>query len=567
MKQSKVFIPTTKEVPADAEALSHKLMLRAGYIKQISAGAYAYLPLAWKVIRNIEQIVREEMEKIDSVEMMLPEFIPADLWKESGRYETYGPTLFKFKDRHDRDFILGPTHEETMTSIIKDQLNSYKKMPLTLYQIQEKFRDENRPRYGLLRGREFMMLDAYSFSADEEQLDASFKDMEKAFRNVFDRCGLDYRVIVGDAGAMGGSDSKEFSAMAAIGEDTIVYSEDSDYAANLEMATSIIEDTPQEEILELSEVATPDTKSITDVSKLLDVPMNKIIKAMTFIADENPVMVLIRGDYEVNDVKLKNFLNADELHEATEEDIQNKFGSKVGFIGPKDMDVKILGDLSIQNLVNGVIGANKIDAHYINANIDRDYRVDEFSDFRTIKEGELSPDNKGKLKFTRGIEIGHIFKLGTKYSKSLNANFLDKNGRAQPVIVGSYGIGISRLLSAICEQQSDEKGLIWNKNLTPFDVHVVPVNVKKADQVELADEITASLENLGMSVLVDDRNERPGVKFAESELIGIPLRITVGKRANEGIVEIKIRKTGETIEISKDEVTSKVQSLFITEIK
>lgn len=567
MKQSKVFIPTTKEVPADAEALSHKLMLRAGYIKQISAGAYAYLPLAWKVIRNIEQIVREEMEKIDSVEMMLPEFIPADLWKESGRYETYGPTLFKFKDRHDRDFILGPTHEETMTSIIKDQLNSYKKMPLTLYQIQEKFRDENRPRYGLLRGREFMMLDAYSFSADEEQLDASFKDMEKAFRNVFDRCGLDYRVIVGDAGAMGGSDSKEFSAMAAIGEDTIVYSEDSDYAANLEMATSIIEDTPQEEILELSEVATPDTKSITDVSKLLDVPMNKIIKAMTFIADENPVMVLIRGDYEVNDVKLKNFLNADELHEATEEDIQNKFGSKVGFIGPKGMDVKILGDLSIQNLVNGVIGANKIDAHYINANIDRDYKVDEFSDFRTIKEGELSPDNKGKLKFTRGIEIGHIFKLGTKYSKSLNANFLDKNGRAQPVIVGSYGIGISRLLSAICEQQSDEKGLIWNKNLTPFDVHVVPVNVKKADQVELADEITASLENLGMSVLVDDRNERPGVKFAESELIGIPLRITVGKRANEGIVEIKIRKTGETIEISKDEVTSKVQSLFITEIK
>ncbi|GKQ42609.1 proline--tRNA ligase [Companilactobacillus sp. RD055328] len=562
MKQSKLFIPTTKEVPADAEALSHQMMLRAGYIKQISAGAYAYLPLAWKVVQNIQNIIREEMEKIDAVEMIVPAIIPADLWKESGRYDTYGDTLFTLNDRHDREFIMGPTHEETMTYIVKDVLNSYKKLPITLYQMQDKFRDENRPRYGLLRGREFLMQDAYAFTSNQEQLDESFNDMEQAYRNIFDRVGLDYRVILGDAGAMGGSDSKEFSAPAEIGEDTIVYSKNSEYAANIEMAASQFTNNEKEDAKDLQEVNTPDAKSIAEVSKYLGVSETNIIKSMAFMADDEPIMVLIRGDYDVNDVKLKNHLNADNLREATEQEITDQFNSTPGFIGPVGTDVKVIADLTVENLNNAVVGANKTDIHFINANLDRDIKVSEFSDFRTVKQGEEAIDGSGKLEFTKGIEIGHIFKLGTKYSNSLGANYLDENGRQQPVIMGSYGIGISRLLSAICEQQADENGLIWNKQITPYDVHVIPVNTKNDEQVQLANEITSELENMHLSVLVDDRKERAGVKFAESDLIGLPIRVTAGKRASEGIVEIKVRKTGEAYEVSKDEAPKKVQELL-----
>ncbi|MDO1605513.1 proline--tRNA ligase [Lactobacillus sp. YT155] len=562
MQQSKLFIPTSKEVPADAEALSHQMMLRAGYIKQISAGAYAYLPLAYKVVQNIEKIVQEEMEKINAVQMVVPAIIPAELWKESGRFDSYGQTLFKVNDRHDREFILGPTHEETMTFIVRDLLNSYKKLPVTLYQIQDKFRDEDRPRYGLLRGREFIMKDAYSFTSNQEQLDESFNDMERAYRNIFDRCGLDYRVILGDAGAMGGSDSKEFSAPAAIGEDTIVYTENGDYAANLEMAASHFSKNEAAEVQELEEVATPDVKSISEVANFLNLQPKQVIKAMAFIADDEPVMVLIRGDYEVNDVKLKNFLDASELIEATDEEIVAKFNSTPGFIGPKDTDVKVIADLTVQGLINGVIGANKKDTHYINANLDRDYQVEEFVDVRVVKEGETDLDGSEQLQFTKGIEIGHIFKLGTKYSKSLNANFLDENGRQQPLIMGCYGIGISRLLSAICEQNADENGLVWNKALAPYNVHVVPVNTKDETQVQLANELTNELEDKQLSVLIDDRAERAGVKFAESELIGLPIRVTVGKKAGEGIVEIKIRKTNEVIEVNKEEAANKIQELF-----
>lgn len=565
MKQSKLYIPTLKQTPSDAEAISHQLMLRAGYIRQVSAGVYAYLPLAWSVIQRIENIVRKEMEKIDAAEMRMPAILPADLWKESGRYETYGDNLFKFKDRHERDFILGPTHEETFTSVVKEGLNSYKKLPLVLYQMQMKYRDEDRPRNGLLRGREFIMKDAYSFSANKEQLDVIFNQMEQAYRNIFDICGLNYRAIIGDAGAMGGTDSKEFSAVAAIGEDTIAYSDESDYSANLEMAASKMDENPKEDKLELEEVDTPSVHTIDALAALLKVEPARIMKAVAYIADEKPVMVMIRGDYDVNDVKLKNYLGADFLREATPEEVTDVFHSVPGFIGPKGMpdDVKVLYDSSLVGLTNFVVGPNKADRHFINANFeDITSEMPEFRDFRIIKEGETSPDGHGHIKFTRGIEIGHIFKLGTKFSKALGANFLDENGKSNPIIMGSYGIGISRLLTAIIEQHSDENGIIWPESLAPYQVHVVPIKYNNDVQAKLSDEIVELLQNEGYDVLLDDRKERPGVKFADSDLIGLPIRITVGKKAEDEIVELKIRSTGETIEVSKDELVNSVKILL-----
>lgn len=567
MKQSKILIPTVKEVPNDAEVLSHKMMLRAGYIRQISAGMYAYLPLAYKVISKIEKIVREEMEAIDAVEMLTPAVLPAELWKQSGRYETYGQELYKFKNRHDRDFILGPTHEETMTTLIRDEVKSYKKLPLSLYQIQMKYRDEDRPRYGLLRGREFLMKDAYSFHADEETLDQSFRDFEKAYQNIFRRCGLNFREIVGDAGAMGGRDSKEFSAIASIGEDTIAYSEESDYAANLEMASSVYTDLQMHENQEeLTKVATDDAHSIDEVAAKLDVDSNRLIKTMVLIVDEAPVLALLRGNDQLNEVKLTNLLHADEVREATEEEAFELLGAHVGSLGPvlenKPENLKIVADKYIEQMVNSVVGANEDGFHLKNVNVERDFTVDEYADIRTVREGELAPDGKGALKFTKGIEIGHIFKIGTKYSEALDAKVLDENGRAIPVIMGCYGIGVSRLLSAVSEQQSDENGLVWPKNIAPYDVHVIPVNAKNAKQMEIADQINGELTKAGYDVLVDDRKERAGVKFADSDLIGIPLRVTIGKKASEGIVEVKLRKTGEAVEVKVAELNNTVEILL-----
>lgn len=567
MKQSKILIPTVKEVPNDAEVLSHKMMLRAGYIRQISAGMYAYLPLAYKVISKIEKIVRKEMEAIDAVEMLTPAVLPAELWKQSGRYETYGQELYKFKNRHDRDFILGPTHEETMTTLIRDEVKSYKKLPLSLYQIQMKYRDEDRPRYGLLRGREFLMKDAYSFHADEETLDQSFRDFEKAYQNIFRRCGLNFREIVGDAGAMGGRDSKEFSAIASIGEDTIAYSEESDYAANLEMASSVYTDLQMHENQEeLTKVATDDAHSIDEVAAKLDVDSNRLIKTMVLIVDEAPVLALLRGNDQLNEVKLTNLLHADEVREATEEEAFELLGAHVGSLGPvlenKPENLKIVADKYIEQMVNSVVGANEDGFHLKNVNVERDFTVDEYADIRTVREGELAPDGKGALKFTKGIEIGHIFKIGTKYSEALDAKVLDENGRAIPVIMGCYGIGVSRLLSAVSEQQSDENGLVWPKNIAPYDVHVIPVNAKNAEQMEIADQINGELTKAGYDVLVDDRKERAGVKFADSDLIGIPLRVTIGKKASEGIVEVKLRKTGEAVEVKVAELNNTVEILL-----
>jgi len=565
LKQSKLYIPTLKQTPSDAEAISHQLMLRAGYVRQVSAGVYAYLPLAWSVIRKLEDAIRKEMDKVDAVEMQMPAILPADLWKESGRYETYGDNLFKLKDRHEREFVLGPTHEETFTSVVKEGLNSYKKLPLVLYQMQMKYRDEDRPRYGLLRGREFLMKDAYSFTANKEQLDIIFNQMEQAYKNIFDICGLNYRAIIGDAGAMGGTDSKEFSAIAPIGEDTIAYSDDSDYSANLEMAASKMDENPQEDKKELEEVDTPKVHTIDTLADLLKVDASRIMKAVAYMADDEPVMVMIRGDYDANDVKIKNYLGADFLREATPEEVTDVFHSVPGFIGPKGMDdkVKILYDSSLVGLTNFVVGPNKADRHFVNANFeDITDEMPEFRDFRVIREGETSPDGHGHIKFTRGIEIGHIFKLGTKFSKALGANFLDENGKSNPLIMGCYGIGISRLLSAIIEQHSDENGIIWPERLAPYQVHVVPIKYNDDVQGKLSDDIVELLQDEGYDVLLDDRKERPGVKFADSDLIGIPIRITVGKKAADNIVELKIRSTGETIEVSKDELVNSVKILL-----
>ncbi|MFQ6761546.1 proline--tRNA ligase [Limosilactobacillus reuteri] len=568
MKQSKVLIPTKKEAPSDAEALSHKMMIRAGYIYQVSAGVWSYLPLAYRVIRKVENIIRDEMDKAGAVEMLMPGLLPADLWKESGRYESYGDNLFKLKDRRDRDFILGPTHEETFTEVLRDSIKSYKKLPLVVYQLQDKFRDEDRPRYGILRGKEFEMLDGYSFSADQEGLDEAYNNQAKAYRNIFDRIGLNYKVILADSGTMGGKNSQEFSAPAEVGEDIIAYT-DGDYAANIEKAESKFTGVQQTAATApIEKKATPGAHTVDEAAESLDLDPNQVIKSMLYIAkmseDEyQPVLVLMRGDDEVNEAKVTNALDCEELELATEEDAEKYLNAHPGSLGPVGVgeEVKILADNYVKVLVNMACGANEDGYHYINANIDRDFRVDQFGDFRNVKEGEIAPDGK-PLKFTPGIEIGHIFKLGTHYSSKLGAQVLDSNGRLTDVIMGSYGIGVTRLLSAVAEQNADENGLVWPNSIAPFDVHVIPVNAKKEDQMAMADKIDQQLTEAGYEVLVDDRKERAGVKFADSDLIGIPIRVTVGKKAQDGIVEIKIRKTGETVEVKQEELVNTVGILL-----
>ncbi|MCT4396571.1 proline--tRNA ligase [Periweissella beninensis] len=565
MKQSKVFIPTVKETPADAEVVSHQMMLRAGYIRQVTAGMYAYLPLAQRVINKINTIIREEMEKIDAVEMLTPVVLPADLWRESGRYDTYGANLFKLQDRHERDFILGPTHEETMTQLIRDDVKSYKRLPLSLYQIQPKYRDESRPRSGLLRGREFIMKDAYSFSSDEAGLDKAYRDMEKAYINIFNRVGLDYRVIVGDGGAMGGKDSKEFSAVAAAGEDIIAYSDKNDYAANLEMAKDFFQVNRNFDVQnEMTKIATPNVHTIEELAAFLKVDATKLVKTVVFMADEAPVIALVRGDYEVNDVKLKNFLEVDNLALATEADTKKFLGASFGSLGPVGVtaDIKIIADENIQNMVNFTVGANADGYHLTNVNLDRDFKATALADIRVAKEGSRDPQGEGQLVFTKGIEIGHIFKLGTRYSKALGAQVLDENGRQKDIIMGSYGIGVSRLLSAIAEQQADENGLVWPQAIAPYDIHIVPINLNDDAQKQATAQVEANLGAAGFEVLVDDRKERPGVKFADADLIGLPIRITVGKKASEGIVEVKLRKTAETIEVRVEELQQSVGILL-----
>ena len=605
MKQSKMLIPTLREMPSDAQVISHALMLRAGYVRQVSAGVYSYLPLANRVIEKAKKIMREEFDKIGAVEMLAPALLSADLWRESGRYETYGEDLYKLKNREKSDFILGPTHEETFTAIVRDSVKSYKQLPLNLYQIQPKYRDEKRPRNGLLRTREFIMKDAYSFHANYDSLDVAYDEYKSAYEKIFTRSELDFKAIIGDGGAMGGKDSQEFMAITpdrtdlnrwvvldksvasfdeipedvqeairteltswmVSGEDTIAYSSESSYAANLEMATD--EYKPAGRVVteeEVARVSTPDCKTIDEVAAFLGLDESQTIKTLVYMADESPVVALLVGNDQLNEVKLKNHLAANFFDVASEDQVRQLLGAGFGSLGPVNLPegVRIIADRKVQDLANAVVGANEDGYHLTGVNPGRDFTA-EYVDIREVREGEISPDGQGILKFARGIEIGHIFKLGTRYSDSMNANVLDENGRAVPMIMGCYGIGVSRLLSAVMEQHARlfvnktpkgefryAWGINFPKELAPFDVHLIPVNVKDEEALALTDQIEANLLSAGYEVLVDDRNERAGVKFSDSDLIGLPIRVTVGKKAAEGIVEVKIKATGDTIEVHAD---------------
>ena len=563
MKQSKVFIPTMREVPSEAEALSHQLLLKAGLIKQSTSGIYSYLPLATRVLNHISKIIREEMENIDAVEILMPALQQAELWEESGRWGAYGPELMRLKDRNGREFALGPTHEEVVTSIVRDELKSYKQLPLTLFQIQSKFRDEKRPRFGLLRGREFIMKDAYSFHADEASLDQTYQEMYNAYSRIFKRVGINARPVVADSGAIGGNHTHEFMALSEIGEDTIVYSENSDYAANIEKAE--VKYYPNEkhtDIKSLEKIETPNIKTAQELADFLNRPIDEIVKTMIFKVDGEFMMFLVRGHHELNDVKVKAYFETDSVEMATQDEIVNLLGANPGSLGPiHNKDIKIIADNFVKDLNNIVVGANEDGYHYINANVERDFNIDEYGDFRFILEGEPLSDGSGNAKFAEGIEVGQVFKLGTKYSEAMNAKFLDNQGKAQPLIMGCYGIGVSRTLSAIVEQNNDENGIIWPKSVTPFDLHLITINPKKEEQLELGDKLYSELQSK-YDVLYDDRKERAGVKFNDADLIGLPIRIVVGKNASEGIVEVKVRQTGESEEVHVNELDNHIASLY-----
>ncbi|MDP4163865.1 MAG: proline--tRNA ligase [Bacillota bacterium] len=564
MKQSMTLIPTLREVPADADVKSHQLLLKAGFIRQNASGIYSFLPLGKRVLQKIESIVREEMDGAGAVELLMPALQQAELWQESGRWYTYGPELMRLRDRNDREFALGATHEEVITSLVRDEVKSYKKLPLTLYQIQTKFRDEKRPRFGLLRGREFIMKDAYSFHSSQESLDLIYDKLFQAYSNIFSRCGLNFRAVIADSGAMGGKDTHEFMVLSEIGEDTIAYSDTSKYAANIEMAPVNADYVKSDEALQgLEKVLTENQKSIEDVSSFLNVSSEKCIKSLLFKVDDQFVLVLVRGDHEVNDIKLKNLFEAGSVEMADPHETKTVLSCPVGSLGPIGIqNVQIVADQAIKAIVNGVCGANEEHYHYVNVNPERDFEVKQYADLRFIKEGDISPDGQGKIVFAKGIEVGHVFKLGTRYSEAMNATYLDENGKAQPMIMGCYGIGVSRTLAAVAEQFNDENGLVWPAKIAPFDLHLIAINMKDEIQSSFASELYDQLKQNRFDVLFDDRQERPGVKFADSDLIGLPIRITVGKRASEGIVEVKIRNTGEMLEVSKEELMATLTNLM-----
>ncbi|MBX9970524.1 proline--tRNA ligase [Priestia aryabhattai] len=563
MRQSSTLIPTLREVPADADIKSHQLLLRAGYMRQNASGVYSFLPLGKRVLQKVEQIVREEMDRAGSVELLMPALQQAELWQESGRWYSYGPELMRMKDRHGREFALGATHEEVITSLLRDEVKSYKRLPLNLYQIQTKFRDEKRPRFGLLRGREFIMKDAYSFHASQESLDEVYDKMFAAYSRIFERCGLNFRAVIADSGAMGGKDTHEFMVLSEIGEDTIAYSDTSSYAANVEMAPVVnTYEKSDEAEKELTKVETPNQHSIEDVAAFLNVEATSCIKSLLFKVDDRFVLVLVRGDHEVNDIKVKNYFEASVVELATPEETKEALKCAVGSVGPIGVSdsVEVVADHAVKAIVNGVCGANEEGYHYTNVN-ERNFNAT-YEDFRFIQEGDQSPDGQGVIKFAKGIEVGHVFKLGTRYSEAMGATYLDENGRSQPMIMGCYGIGVSRTVAAIAEQFNDENGLLWPEAVTPYQVHVIPVNVKNDEQRELGEKLYNELLDNRFEVLLDDRQERAGVKFADSDLIGLPVRVTVGKRAPEGIVEVKVRKTGESLEVSVDNLVSTVKELL-----
>ena len=568
MRASNLYAPTLRNTPAEAEIVSHQLMYRAGMIRKVAGGMYTFLPLGWRVIRKIEQIIREEMDAAGGQEVMMPIMQPAELWEESGRWAAYGDEMMRIKDRHGRNFCLGPTHEEMITDLVRDEVRSYKQLPLLLYQIQDKFRDERRPRFGLMRSREFIMKDLYSFDKDIAGMNESYKKMYDAYTKIYTRMGLEFRPVEADNGAIGGGHSHEFTVLADAGESNIVYCSKCDYAASDEKAELKPIAMPSEAAEPLSKIATPDTNTIEAVVNLLKVPVEKTIKAVAYQTDTDElVLVFVRGDHEVNEVKVINQLDgALELRMADEEAIKS-VGGYPGFMSPIGIKegTRILVDATVMNMSNAVAGANEEGYHYVNVNPKRDFTQESIviTDLRMVKEGDPCPHCGAGLNMTRGIEAGQVFTLGTKYSKAMGATFLDENGKEQPLYMGCYGIGVGRTMAAAIEQNNDEQGIVWPRAIAPYEVVVVAVNAKKADQLEYAEKVYAECKKAGLDTLLDDRKERAGVKFKDCDLIGYPVRVVIGPKAiEEGQIEIKVRKTGEVFTVAYDEYLSKVQELL-----
>lgn len=558
IKQTSLLIPTLREAPAEAEARSHQLLLRAGFIRQLAAGIYSYLPLGWRVLRRIQTIVREEMDQAGFQELHLPAMQPAELWERSGRYGAYGAELIRLQDRHERKFVLGPTHEEVITALAASEVNTYRKLPLRLYQIQTKFRDERRPRFGLLRGREFLMKDAYSFDRSWEELDRTYQAVRDAYRRIFTRCGLKFSMVEAEAGAIGGEgETHEFMAPAEIGEDTIVSCLACGYAANLEKAAAAAgehsADEAERQAPAIEKVATPNTRTIEEVSAFLGVPASHILKTMIYRADDKPVAAVVRGDHEVNENKLAAAIGCVTLELADPQEVLKVTGAPHGYAGPVGLDIPVYLDRDAVLYGGAVAGAGEEHAHLRNVVPSRDFQPAHIGDYRSVQEGDRCPNCGETLHFAKGIEVGHVFKLGTKYSSVLNAGYTDEAGREQTMIMGCYGIGVSRLLSAVTEQSPAEQGMCWPLGIAPYSVHLIPVSAQDPDQATVVEQIAKELARQGVECLVDDREERPGVKFKDADLIGLPLRIVVGKRAGEGIVEWTDRRAGGRTEIAWQE--------------
>lgn len=568
MRYSELFLPTLKEEPADAEVISHKLMVRAGMIRKLAAGIYNYLPLGLRSIKKVENIVREEMNRAGAIELLMPSVLPAELWKESGRWDKYGKELLRFKDRAEREFCLGPTHEEIITDIVRKEVRSYKQLPLTLYQIQAKFRDEIRPRFGVMRAREFTMKDAYSFDADDEGADKSYWAMYNTYNRIFERCGLEFRSVLADTGNIGGNFSHEFMVLAPTGEDVIMSCNKCDYAANLEFAEIGEGEKDERRYTEVEktvqEIHTPNLKTVDQVASFLQVEPGRLIKTMIIEADGRPVAALIRGNHELSLTKLKKAIGADTVQLGSEITIVDVTGGPLGFSGPVGIKVKSIADRSVKNIVNAVTGANKRDYHLVNVNPDRDFHIDQFTDIRVASDGDLCPRCRdGALRSSRGIEVGHVFKLGTKYSEAMSATFVDQSGKERFLIMGCYGIGIGRTVAAAIEQNYDENGIVLPLSLAPYEAVVLPLNMKDGQVKSVAEDVYKKLVSLGVEVLIDNREESAGVKFKDADLIGIPIHVVIGQKAlKEGAVEIKLRKGGVSKKLRIDEVEKEVESIL-----
>ena len=551
MRTSQLLIPTLREDPGEAETVSHRLMLRAGLIRKVAAGIYTYLPLGLRVIRKVEQIVREEMNRAGAQELLMPVASPAELWKETGRWDFYGKELVRFKDRHERDFCLGPTHEEIITDLFRREVRSYRQLPLNFYQIQTKFRDEIRPRFGLMRGREFIMKDAYSFDRDEAGARVSYQKMYDAYCRVFTRCGLRFRPVEADTGLIGGTSSHEFMVLADTGEETIVYSDAGTYAANVERA-EVLPPTEMDAspLRPLQAVSTPGCRSVEDVTAFLKVTPQQLVKTLLYSTGKETVAILIRGDHEANEIKIRQLLGVPELELASATTVERVTGAPVGFAGPVGLNgVRVIADHAVRAMRNFVVGSNQADSHYLNVNWDRDFSVEQFSDLRNARAGDPSPRKDGTLKATKGIEVGHVFMLGTKYSKAMHAAYLDSQGQETLAVMGCYGIGIGRTAAAAIEQNHDEKGIIWPFPIAPFHVHLLTLS-QSAITTEAATRLYQDLMSAGFEVLWDDRDERPGVKFNDADLLGAPFQIVIGdKGLAEGLIELKSRKDGVKVKL------------------